>query len=337
MFSQLRNSAELAERVAERLDTSKAGIRTDEGQLKGRIETFFDQCRKQLDQCQSSLIERVSDVANSKVSSLDTQSKQIASARSSLLEVVENLQKLADDEVNIAILTKGKEYIETGETGHEVVATIEESLSEKVELSFEFTEASSEDVTKTLTHLCSLGDDSSTDNTATVGSPLKTSSDLKMSDFGSENVGSESALQPQIPRNFSLPILSTVEHSNGQLSMATTASRSLSFKIPISVIPLTQKDRFASENIHPCGIAVGTNDQIIVTDVHSNSVKVLAKTGKVIDTIESNRGPAHHLEDPVLLHLIRTTTFSSWSERHAGFTNFLMETWLSLPKLVEGY
>lgn len=288
-----KESAELADRVAEKLDTSKAGIRLDEGQLKGRIDTFFDQCRKQLDQCQSSLIERVSDVANSKVSSLDTKSKQIASAGSSLLEVVENLQKLADDELNIAILTKGKEYIEAGKTGHEVVSTIEKSLSEKVELSFEFKEVSSEDVSKALTHLCSLGDEGSTDNTATVGSPLKTSSGLKMFDFESENTGGEVALQLQIPRNFSLPALSIVENLNGsfgQLSAATTAPKSLSLKIPVSVIPLTQKDRFASENIYPCGIAVGTNDQIIVTDVHSNSVKVLAKTGKVIDTIESNRG-----------------------------------------------
>ena len=41
------------------------------------------------------------------------------------------------------------------------------------------------------------------------------------------------------------------------------------------------------DDIHPCGIAVGRSDSIVVSDVHSHSVRVLASNGKVIDIVGS--------------------------------------------------
>ena len=107
-----KDSLELAEGAAGNLDSSKAGVVADKGQLKARIEMFFDQSRKHLDRCQSSLIETVNNVAESKINCLDKKVHQIASARSTLLEIIENLKKLADEEVTVTILTEGKQYIE---------------------------------------------------------------------------------------------------------------------------------------------------------------------------------------------------------------------------------
>ena len=284
-----KETIKLAEQAASSLDSSKADIRMDEGQLKVRIETFFDQCRKQLDQCQSSLLESVTKAAESKVSSLDTKSQQIASAHASLLKAIEGLQKLANNKVTVTILTEGREYIEVGKTQQDVLSVIAQSVSEGVRLSIEFKEVSSEEVTKTLTHLYVLSGESGIADSETTGSPLKMKLDSKATNsfkFDPKDSTDETSVNQPLPRISSLPALHTVPDSSKPVRHPPLTA---TLKAPISVIPLTQKDRFAGENIHPCGIAVGTNNQIIVTDVHSNSVKVLAKTGKVIDTIGSNR------------------------------------------------
>ena len=40
-----------------------------------------------------------------------------------------------------------------------------------------------------------------------------------------------------------------------------------------------------SSNMKPCGIAVGETDAVIVSDIHSHCVKVITRSGKVMDTI----------------------------------------------------
>lgn len=53
-------------------------------------------------------------------------------------------------------------------------------------------------------------------------------------------------------------------------------------------------------NMRPCGIAVGEMDAIIVTDTHSHCVKVIARSGKVMDTICGPQSP-QHIYRPVCL------------------------------------
>ena len=287
-----KESLQVAERATNELDSTKAGIRMEERLLKARIETFFDLTKKQLDRCQASLIENVTTVSESKVSSLNLKSQQIISAHSILLEVVAKLQKLANGEVAVTILTEGKENIEESKKQQEVISAITQSLSKEVKLSVVFKEESPESITEMFSSLCTISTDTTIDDDtdASVESPLISASDSKM--FECEDHVYETPLRVQLSRISSLPTLPAVHQSciPVKRSPTTTSLMVPPFKSPVSVIPLTQKDRFTSESIHPCGIAVGTNNQIIVTDVHSNSVKVLAQSGKVIDTIGSSRG-----------------------------------------------
>ena len=46
-----------------------------------------------------------------------------------------------------------------------------------------------------------------------------------------------------------------------------------------------------SSNMKPCGIAVGETDAVIVSDIHSHCIKVIARSGKVIDTITGPQSP----------------------------------------------
>lgn len=53
-------------------------------------------------------------------------------------------------------------------------------------------------------------------------------------------------------------------------------------------------------NMRPCGITVGETDAIIVSDIHSHCVKVIARSGKVMDTICGPQSP-QHIYGPVCL------------------------------------
>ena len=299
-----KESLEIAEGAAGNLDSSKVCIATDKSHLKAKVEAFFDQSRKQLDRCQSSLMETIDNISESKVESLNAKAQQITAARSDLLEAIENLQKLANDEIRVTSLTEGKQYIEAAKKQREIISAITHSLSEEVskaKLSVEFKEESPKRVAETLSKLCSLSGETSVSGETSIRNDNDTKpvefnlSDTDLKVFDSEEPVHETPVN-NIPftRIKSLPVLPTISSSNKlakrRSPTVSTIEQLLPFKVPTSVISLTQKDRFIGENIHPCGIAVGTNNLIIVTDLHSNSVKVLAKTGKVIDTIGSSRG-----------------------------------------------
>ncbi len=295
-----KESLELAEGAAGKLESSKASIATDKTQLKAKIEAFFERSRKQLDRCQSTLMEKINDRTASEIESLNAKEQQITSARSVLLEAIENLQKLADNEVQVTILIEGKRHIEAAKRQEEIISAIVDSLSEEVNngkttLTIAFKEESPDKVAEALSKLCSIsGDQTVTYNGDSPTKPV--TFNLTDTVFELEEPVYETPVH-NVPftRISSLPALPTIPPSAvtqfaKRRSPTVPALEVLDFKAPASVISLTQKDRFIGENIHPCGIAVGTNNLIIVTDLHSNCVKVLAKTGKIIDTIGSSRG-----------------------------------------------
>ena len=94
-----------------------------------------------------------------------------------------------------------------------------------------------------------------------------------------------------LSRNISLPIIS-------KLTDQPKSDLSISVLQPAAVISCTEKGK----KFYPCGIAVGSNNLITVSDLHNNFVKVLTGTGKVIDTIENNKG-SHSIIGPCALHV----------------------------------
>lgn len=53
-------------------------------------------------------------------------------------------------------------------------------------------------------------------------------------------------------------------------------------------------------NMRPCGVAVGDTDAVIVSDIHNHCVKVIAPSGKVVDTITDSQSP-QQINSPVAL------------------------------------
>ena len=53
-------------------------------------------------------------------------------------------------------------------------------------------------------------------------------------------------------------------------------------------------------NMRPCGVAVGDTDAVIVSDIHNHCVKVIAPSGKGVDTITDSQSP-QQINSPVAL------------------------------------
>ena len=55
-----------------------------------------------------------------------------------------------------------------------------------------------------------------------------------------------------------------------------------------------------ASNMKPCGVAVGDTDAVIVSDIHNHCIKVIAPSGKVVDTISDTQSP-QQINNPVAL------------------------------------
>jgi DNA-binding beta-propeller fold protein YncE len=100
------------------------------------------------------------------------------------------------------------------------------------------------------------------------------------------------AQPPKLSKNLSLPTFSL---NSTQALTPDIETNSVTLQ-PAAVISCTEKGK----KFYPCGIAVGSNNLITVSDLHNNFVKVLTGTGKVIDTIENGKG-SHTLKGPCSL------------------------------------
>ncbi len=101
--------------------------------------------------------------------------------------------------------------------------------------------------------------------------------------------------QSILSRNISLPAILSSRAPSDDVSLNPHSQAYNCLKQPTAIISCSEK----GQNFHPCGIAVGTNNLITVSDLHCNSVKVLTSTGKIIDAIESNKG----FKGPCALHV----------------------------------
>ena len=84
------------------------------------------------------------------------------------------------------------------------------------------------------------------------------------------------------------------------------------------------------DDIHPCGIAVGHSDSIVVSDLHSHSVKVLASNGKVIDTVGGEGKNSGQFRGPCALAIDREQNIyilERENRRIQKFSNGTFTTW----------
>lgn len=100
----------------------------------------------------------------------------------------------------------------------------------------------------------------------------------------------------KLSKNRSLPAISLHSKTSTSDNIETDSN----ILQPAAIISCTEKGK----KFYPCGVAVGSNNLITVSDLHNNFVKVLTGTGKVIDTIESSKG-SHALKGPCALNVDR--------------------------------
>ena len=84
-----------------------------------------------------------------------------------------------------------------------------------------------------------------------------------------------------------------------QMSLTRRSAGSTKKRITVKlkhIIPCDEQ----SSNMKPCGIAIGETDAVIVSDIHSHCVKVIARSGKVMDTITGPQSP-EQIYGPVCL------------------------------------
>ena len=84
-----------------------------------------------------------------------------------------------------------------------------------------------------------------------------------------------------------------------RMSLARRSGRLPKKSVTVSVKHVISCDVQAS-NMKPFGVAVGETDAVIVSDIHSHCVKVIARSGKVIDTITGPQSP-EQIYGPVCL------------------------------------
>lgn len=109
----------------------------------------------------------------------------------------------------------------------------------------------------------------------------------------------DNAAKSLLLKKLSLPVISLPSQFPTSDHMCKVEGNS-SILQPAAIISCTEKGK----KFYPCGIAVGSNNLITVSDLHSNFVKVLTGTGKVIDTIQSSsKGSCHTLRGPCALNV----------------------------------
>ena len=69
-----------------------------------------------------------------------------------------------------------------------------------------------------------------------------------------------------------------------RVSLTRRSAGSIKKKVEVTVKHVISCDAQAS-NMRPCGVSVGETDAVIVSDIHSHCVKVLSRSGKVMDII----------------------------------------------------
>ena len=84
-----------------------------------------------------------------------------------------------------------------------------------------------------------------------------------------------------------------------RVSLTRQSAQSLKSSVTVSLKQVISCDA-QSSNMKPCGVAVGEADAVIVSDIHSHCVKVIARSGKVMDTIIGPQSP-EQIYGPVCL------------------------------------
>ena len=275
------------------------------------IKQFFNQARELLKDREAELIARVEMESMKVISDLTQKEEVVRRNLAQLSRYMDQVRATLQQPGDAALLTSTHGLIATMENSHKQIQDISLALSQEksLSLSFEGTEINFNDLG------CLTGDTKNTDDGGYVTikavapfppdrSPLfqgpltsshsptslATIREKDHSPYSEEPLYEEPvAMASYSRRTPKLP---------PRVSLTRRTSSSL-LKVTATVKHIVTCDA-QTINMKPFGIAVGETDAIIVSDIHSHCVKVLARSGKVMDTIVGPQSP-QQIYSPVCL------------------------------------
>lgn len=244
-------------------------------ELKASLKSSFEKMHKHLSERESFLLGSLQIV-------IEKQFLKIEDARSKFSKLSSNLEieitdgkKLLAEPRSIVTITEGKRILSNLEKDIEAVTGLHPPNAQRKQVQLVFSKEDSASLKKAIENFGTLVDDDQI--------PIQI------------EALADDVIPNQLPRVASLPVMSS--HLPDHLDDMESNS-SVAMMQPTAIISCTEKEK----KFYPCGIAVGSNNLITVSDLHNNLVKVLTSTGKVIDTIESTKG-SRTFKGPCALHV----------------------------------
>jgi len=343
LIQPAREALTKAEGLLGKIAQQKEALSANAASVKANILAFFDRARELLNEREQILLGTVEKHTTTRVNRLDVMKDTAQGDRITILDLINRIEK-AECSKDVSVLTESKVVPERLITLQRSILSAFESISSQ-EQPLAFTEDQSlcVPITKLGTLMVGMEHDNlrhdSKDATyssdrITVAAHQVDSSPLQVADYGTGQPNSstscrrdstcgaakgknsykmtkEKTMTQSTERMVkhmhrqSLPTFPSTQlvYKQDKLSKSLSLNYFSAIKKPDMVI--TCHKGHGHDDIHPCGIAVGHSDSIVVSDVRSHSVKVLASNGKVIDTVGSEGKNSGQFRGPCALAIDR--------------------------------
>lgn len=332
-----REAASKAEDSVRKIAERKQGLSSNAASVKTNISAFFDQARLRLSQREDELLSTVDNYVADKSKRLIKLEDTVQKSRETILNTVDRVVKLTENPDDVSVITEGQSVTENFTTHQDSIDSISESVCSQewsnALLTFIEDQTFNVPIAKLGTLMTSINeprkDGSLLHGTITdhiTGQPSSPTSSGATSLTQSVSVASNSRSNPHHPpltRHQSLDLEQRARHQRPR-TVYQYPSRQVAV-IPQSIQESSLQESLVEESsapqilnkkpelvilcnkggrdgdVHPCGIAMSHNDSIVVSDVHSHSVKIFASNGRMIDTVGSEGKNSGHFRGPCAL------------------------------------
>ena len=289
MVQPAYESITAAESVAKELARRKTDLVTKSDTVKGKVSNFFVEVRKMVDEREVKLLSTVDDYYAKQLESVNADDNQVSAAVSNLQQTIEGVHQLIDSKNVTAIITQAKSVAENLDVN-------QKKVSESLQLQGSCNSSLTFQEQLENTAFSKLGQLREGENPYEFEESVPS---MQQTDEKVVGASIPSDSDPQVSRRLSVPLFPESNHRILERSSTTPNFPPIVEVVqPVSIIQL----RRSTESIHPCGIALtNNNSSVVISDVYSGCVKVVAGTGKVVDSIGSHKSSGSVFRGPCAL------------------------------------
>ena len=324
-----REAASKADDLVKKIVERKQALSSHAASVKSNITAFFDQARVLLSEREEALLSTVDNYVVNKSRRLTKLEVTVENGRETILNTIDRVNKLTENSDDVSVITEGQSVAESLTTHQDSINSISESVCSQewsnAFLTFSEDQTLSVPIAKLGTLMTSIDeaqkDGSLLQGTATdhdTGQPSSPTNSTGQGGAARQSVPtiSKSRSSPHLTRKQSAPVFAletkdlvhhkrskTVCHSGGgdPIEIPPISEESSAPIRKPELVILCNKSGRIHEDVHPCGIAMSHNDSIVVSDVHSHSVKIFASNGRMIDSVGSEGKNSGQFRGPCAL------------------------------------